>query len=195
MKALTLHQPWASLVALGTKTIETRSWSTKYRGPLAIHAGMKRPPGFWSHWGEPESAADPLLFDSHESSDADGYWYHKWCGPLGAIVATCRLVDVVPMVSDGRQFPTAPVILDLTAGRFLRNGGHVPSWSNPETQRRNDHLHTQYPYGDFAPGRFAWLLENVQPCDPIPAKGHQRLWEWEEQCHSNIYRIGDGYAR
>lgn len=39
MKAITLHQPWASLVAVGAKKIETRSWPTKYRGPLAIHSG------------------------------------------------------------------------------------------------------------------------------------------------------------
>jgi activating signal cointegrator 1 len=38
--ALTLRQPWASLVALGAKRIETRSWRTSYRGWLAIHAGM-----------------------------------------------------------------------------------------------------------------------------------------------------------
>ena len=44
MKALTLWQPWASLVALGHKRIETRCWSTKYRGDLAIHAAAKLPP-------------------------------------------------------------------------------------------------------------------------------------------------------
>lgn len=38
MKALTLTQPWATLVALGEKSIETRSWPTQYRGLLAIHA-------------------------------------------------------------------------------------------------------------------------------------------------------------
>ena len=43
MKALTLHQPRASLVALGVKTIETRGWSTTYRGPLLIHAGKREP--------------------------------------------------------------------------------------------------------------------------------------------------------
>ena len=43
MKALTIMQPWASLIACGAKTIETRSWPTKYRGPIAIHAGMKDP--------------------------------------------------------------------------------------------------------------------------------------------------------
>lgn len=43
MKALTLWQPWASLVALGEKRVETRCWSTKYRGPIAIHAAAKTP--------------------------------------------------------------------------------------------------------------------------------------------------------
>lgn len=44
MKALTLHQPWASAIAAGLKRYETRSWSTSYRGPLAIHAGKSVPP-------------------------------------------------------------------------------------------------------------------------------------------------------
>jgi hypothetical protein len=38
VKAITLEQPFASLVSIGAKTIETRSWSTAYRGPLAIHS-------------------------------------------------------------------------------------------------------------------------------------------------------------
>lgn len=38
MKALTLTQPWATLIALGAKTFETRGWATSHRGPLAIHA-------------------------------------------------------------------------------------------------------------------------------------------------------------
>lgn len=38
MKALSLWQPWATLIAIGAKRIETRGWSTHYRGPLAIHA-------------------------------------------------------------------------------------------------------------------------------------------------------------
>lgn len=38
MKVISLWQPWASLVALGAKEYETRSWTTTHRGPLAIHA-------------------------------------------------------------------------------------------------------------------------------------------------------------
>lgn len=41
LKAITLHQPWASLITYGYKTIETRSWQTDYRGTLFIHAGKK----------------------------------------------------------------------------------------------------------------------------------------------------------
>jgi ASCH domain len=39
MKALTIRQPWAWSILFAGKNIENRSWSTKYRGPLLIHAG------------------------------------------------------------------------------------------------------------------------------------------------------------
>lgn len=42
MKALSLLQPWASLVVMGIKTIETRSWATQYRGELLIHASKSK---------------------------------------------------------------------------------------------------------------------------------------------------------
>ena len=40
MKVLTLRQPWATLVAEGIKKYEFRSWKTKYRGKILIHAGV-----------------------------------------------------------------------------------------------------------------------------------------------------------
>lgn len=43
MKALSLWQPWATLVALGEKKVETRCWDTKYRGLLAIHSTQTIP--------------------------------------------------------------------------------------------------------------------------------------------------------
>lgn len=42
MKALTICQPYAELIARGEKLIENRAWSTPYRGLLAIHAGKSR---------------------------------------------------------------------------------------------------------------------------------------------------------
>ena len=38
MKAVTIKQPWASLIAAGLKDIENRSWKTNYRGRVLIHA-------------------------------------------------------------------------------------------------------------------------------------------------------------
>lgn len=43
IKAITLWQPWALLMALKEKEYETRSWMTTYRGPLAIHAAKNFP--------------------------------------------------------------------------------------------------------------------------------------------------------
>lgn len=42
MKAISVRQPWASMIANGEKTIETRTWSTNYRGDLLI-VSSKRP--------------------------------------------------------------------------------------------------------------------------------------------------------
>lgn len=39
MKVLTINQPWATLIMQGNKRFEFRSWQTKYRGDLLIHAG------------------------------------------------------------------------------------------------------------------------------------------------------------
>lgn len=51
MKVITIKQPWATLIAEGYKEYEFRTWKTKYRGDILIHAGkgidqkaMKR---FW----------------------------------------------------------------------------------------------------------------------------------------------------
>lgn len=41
MKVLTIREPWASLILEGKKTIETRTWKTKYRGAVLLHASKK----------------------------------------------------------------------------------------------------------------------------------------------------------
>lgn len=41
MKAISVRQPWASMIAQGSKTIETRIWPTKYRGDLLIVSSKK----------------------------------------------------------------------------------------------------------------------------------------------------------
>lgn len=39
MKALTIKEPWATLIISGYKKYEFRSWKTNYRGKILIHAG------------------------------------------------------------------------------------------------------------------------------------------------------------
>lgn len=40
MKVLTIKEPWATLIIKGYKKYEFRSWKTKYRGKILIHAGL-----------------------------------------------------------------------------------------------------------------------------------------------------------
>ena len=81
MKVLTLTQPWATLVAIGAKTMETRSWETMYRGPLLIHAAK----------GYPRDAKD--------FASASGVVAVTGMKPLeyptGAILAQCNLVACI----------------------------------------------------------------------------------------------------
>lgn len=68
MRVLSVRQPWASLIGSGRKSIELRSWSTGYRGPVLIIAGSQ--PWRGSH----------------------GYTL----GPLGVAICIVDLVDVRP---------------------------------------------------------------------------------------------------
>lgn len=86
MRGLTLWQPWASLVAIGAKTYETRSWKTDYRGPLAIHAA-KRAIELPLHGPTRAAMLDELESAGIQLSDL----------PLGAFVATCWLIDCFPV--------------------------------------------------------------------------------------------------
>lgn len=87
MKALTLIQPWATLIALGEKKIETRSWKTSYRGPLLIHAGKKIDRDTFNN--------DPFYSVLYPY----GYSvYNKL--PTGVIIAKCNLVHCFPIEYD-----------------------------------------------------------------------------------------------
>ena len=83
MRALTLTQPWASLIALLIKTFETRSWKTNYTGLLLIHASREVDKRFIKsrhglHYRMPE------------------LWTPENPIPTKAIVALCELNPCVP---------------------------------------------------------------------------------------------------
>lgn len=165
MKALTLTQPWATLVALGAKRIETRSWSTSYRGPLAIHAAKRL--------ADLGSEHELMLLCRREPfrSALIGAGYLGTPGlPRGAIVATCTLLDCVPTQHPGAaNEPGKPWFTGARKGV----GQHYYEVPPPEGSN-------EYAFGDYAPGRYAWLLADVKPLpEPIPARGALRLWEWD----------------
>lgn len=86
MKALTLTQPWATLVILGIKKIETRGWSTPYRGTIAIHSSKAWTP-------------DERGFARELHRDMDVLPITPSALPMGMVLGTVRLVDVVPTYS------------------------------------------------------------------------------------------------
>ena len=151
MKAISLHQPWASLIAVGAKTVETRSW----RPPLsligeriAIHAAKKK------------SVMDAVLWQP-----LHGTWnYSEDMPPLGKVVATAIL-------RCAHQVAYNLELAHMHPGTWME----CAHWrrSIPFTVARDA-------YGDFTATRWLWFLEDIKRLDPpVPAKGHQGFWNWE----------------
>jgi len=98
MKALSLWQPWAALMAAHVKLHETRHWKTAYRGPIAIHAAKRLDVA-----GAPEDLCIAAL-------GAD--W--RTTIPLGAVVAVGRLTGC----RDAHLIRRLVTAGDLEAGNF-----------------------------------------------------------------------------
>lgn len=158
MKALTLTQPWATLVAIGAKKIETRSWYTDYRGPLAIHAAKKFPEDA-QHLCFHEPFRQ-FLVERYTLMHQGEIYFGRHRFPLGCVVATCELVFC-------QQIPSKSVYY------FIPEGG-IGYYELPPAE-------PELSFGNYKPGRFAWILGNVKPLpEPIPAKGALGLWEWSQ---------------
>jgi hypothetical protein len=89
MKALTIRQPWASLVIDGHKDIENREWWTSLRGRVAIHAGKNTTK---SEIREAAATFDSALGQRH---DAEKWKQFTDSMPMGCIVGTVEIVDCV----------------------------------------------------------------------------------------------------
>lgn len=175
MKALTLTQPWATLVAIGAKRIETRSFQRSYRGPLAIHAAKTFPwdaqtfanenrqcnsalkAGLLRYPGQMRAGRHPLASRDVCASDL----------PTGAIIAVCNLVGCEENDPDCWPGP----------GQYIYGNRNNPDfrfildWPVPEPERL---------FGDYSPGRFMWLLANIRALpEPIPAKGALGIWNYD----------------
>lgn len=179
MKVLTLHQPYATLIALGVKTIETRpqAWTSLVGQRIAIHGAAKEPvPGLDVGDYYPEWDFDEWLIVRHPR--IPGWWQHPM--PLGAIVCTAVVTDSLPMLDKDDELAEAwmPHLAPThRRGDWWHWKG--PGAYNPSTGRpvwAYDDITDQLPYGDFRPGRFGLLLADVEVLpEPVPFKGGQGL--------------------
>jgi hypothetical protein len=91
MRALSVRQPWAYLIRTGDKRIENRSWPTKHRGDLVIHAGLSRT--------EYRQMSKEGYDDLPELGDGD----------FGVLCAIVNVVDCVPVEDvEGQDYAEGP---------------------------------------------------------------------------------------
>ena len=155
MKALTLHQPWAAMIADGRKRYETRSWPPPRAligQRIAIHAG--------------------LSFDSGSQKLAEEWGYNsvdmRHVG-LGVIVCTARLVAAHLIWGEHRM-------TEWHAASTAK--GSIESKADPDYEPQS-HLFQIDEFGDYAAGRWSWRLVDVETVNPpLPARGRQGLWQW-----------------
>lgn len=139
MKALSLHQPYASLIAARAKRFETRGWATSYRGPLVICAAKRKITG-----------------EALELFQVTGFnWaLRSVASPPGS-----------PVLSSELPLGVALCLADLT--------DCIPTEKLPLSKFAHERS-----FGNFAPGRFAWALEDIRPLPtPVPVRGRQGLFD------------------
>jgi hypothetical protein len=173
--AITLWQPWASLVACGAKQWETRGWRTSHRGPLRIHAAKVE---------RPEEAALVALPAIH-----DALWPHLGFDrrpmptsvrerlPRGAIVATVNVVDCCPVggptsfrtgyvQGDEGDWPGQAVVVRHDASPF---GTWPASLGVSEADTTHTDITNQLPMGEWETGGWGWrLADNAPTSDRCP---------------------------
>lgn len=161
MRALSLWQPWASLLVAGRKQVETRGWPIAHRGPLLIHAAKKWDGSLQAVCLEKpfrEALAGFGVPSSPHDWTADDMAAKKrgWGMPFGAVVGR---VDVFGCWS------TEDVAVADTHGWDEYSGRLMVT--------RDEHA-----FGDYSPGRFAFLCTHpVRFETPIPFRGMQGLFE------------------
>lgn len=122
MKAITIWQPWAGALAAGIKENETRSWATKYRGPIAIHSAAR------SVFDGLELITVPTALKIKEALRCE--WADM---PTGCMIATAELVDCIKITPEYAASMTADELAlgDWTPGRYAWKLAKVKSLPEP----------------------------------------------------------------
>ena len=165
-RAITCMRTFAWAIAAGYKSIENRSYSTPYRGWIAIHSGTN-PAGEAGivediRW---VAQADPALqWDFFDCPDRVGISSKNRYLDMGAIIGVAKLVGVVnakEFSSEGAQHPDDLIMQHIAAAghsAWLKRQRHIaPLWAND--------------------GMYWWLLESpIQFAAPVESKGAVMLW-------------------
>lgn len=186
LRAVTLDQPYASLIAELVKWIETRGrhfpWSSAIGETIAVHAGVRPlrekvvfgPPdgSAWESWpADHPNRPHP----NHPGGRPPRLYNPKFAAswtplPLGAVVATARVADVIPMIDGWDPPPITGRYIEIGTPPAVRLMGGTPACVE---------IQQQVPFGTFAPGRWAVLLDGVvKLAAPVYNVGgfHRGLW-------------------
>ena len=153
MYAISLWQPWASLIAEGIKVQETRNWAPPKHligERIAIHAAKRR-------LTKAELRELPSMIH-HDMSVRYGHFWEEDV-PYGAVVATVELGGACRVIGKDKM-------LGLE-GRLI--------YTNEPCRLFSDI------YGDYSVGRIIWWLKDIEKFqEPVPAAGKQGFWDWKE---------------
>ncbi|GAA0135845.1 hypothetical protein YSY43_26850 [Paenibacillus sp. YSY-4.3] len=154
MRAITIIQPWATFLALGEKRFETRSWATRHRGEVAIHAGKK--------------VDKKICREEPYRSVLAKYGFTADNLPTGAVIAIANLQSCYAVTRPSGE----------KGDVWLEAGEQLVRWDAASLAAQAGH---EYVFGDYRDGRYAWEMTDVRLLEkPMPAKGMQGLWNWKE---------------
>lgn len=160
MKALTIWQPWASLIMVGAKPYEFRkkSFQSYVNAPaigerIVIHAGTRRV--------KPAEVED-LLERLGGNGDTTGLDQ----GIARQVLLRCRAAAAYQALPLGCSLGTAVIGRSMNASRLFR-GPIADSDRAAEGEERYN---------------WAWPLGDIKPFDaPVPMRGAQGFWTWPER--------------
>ncbi len=158
MKAISLWQPHANLIAVGAKLYETRTWSDPYRGKIAIHAGKNR--------DELNGMSERIRWLKEgnlwtEEAQAGTFLWEM----VKAIKAWRITHNKDDYYDDEHTFGVVVAIGDLTA--IYRGPELYPHLKSPVNL-----------FGEFGRGYYAWEIQNVEALKvPYKLRGQQKLWD------------------
>lgn len=168
MRVISLLQPWATLVVIGAKRIETRGKNCNHRGELFIHASQ----GKYYYDGFATYSCRELCYkEPFNKFIKGGPDYDKL--PTGAIIGKVNLKNTAPTW----QFDNYVKHFRSSITDFMESG--VTDWEQ------------EYAFGDFGPNRYGYFLsDNVQFKKPIPAKGKQAMtWECPKEIEQQVLKM------